>query len=107
MRRIFLMCLLCFAPVAGSAQPTDGTEEVRERIRAGDLLDRRPVVAPEEMNRRTEALKSHLLFRRMEAMARAWNDVVVDMSQGLVNLKKVKKVKRAWRELEKTEGWPQ
>ncbi|MBI3667908.1 MAG: hypothetical protein HY236_17035 [Acidobacteria bacterium] len=103
MKSLFLLGLLCFLPVTGMGQRL---EELRDQVRALELLERRPDIMSEELvNRRAQALKSHTLLRRMAMMARAWNDLVADLGQGKVNVKKFGKVKRAWRELEKTEGW--
>ncbi|MBI1788670.1 MAG: hypothetical protein HYR60_14110 [Acidobacteria bacterium] len=61
----------------------------------------------EEARRRAAAEDLRRLHKKMEEFVQAWNDFTHEYSaRGVFNVKKARRVREAWRALEKENTWP-
>lgn len=61
----------------------------------------------EEARRRAAQENLRALHQKMEAFVRAWNEFAAEyVERGTFNIKKAKRVREAWRELEREDAWP-
>ena len=61
----------------------------------------------EEARRRAAREDLRRLHEKLEEFVRAWNDFAAEYTEhGTFNVKKAKRVRRAWEQLEREQMWP-
>jgi hypothetical protein len=111
MRISFFVTLLCCAPLCAQ-QNSSSTEAVRrqwlDRYRLQQLEDFQSGNSKQadELEKRREAQLREWQFRNLvQRFAARWKDLAEDYKRGAANPKTFKAVSKAFRDLEKSEGW--
>jgi hypothetical protein len=113
MRRIsFFIALLCCAPVFAQQKPSSPEAERRQwldrylRENSLDLPNGQSRAAEETQRRREARIRQWQFFSLTQRFLLQWNDLAAEYNaRGAVNPKKFKAVSKAFRDLEKSDGW--
>jgi hypothetical protein len=111
MRIFFFVTLLCCAPLWAQQNPSS-PEAVRrqeldryrlQQLESWQIEDSK--LADEIAKRREAQLREWQFLNLAQRFMVRWKDLAEDYKRGTVNPKKFKAVSKAFRDLEKSEGW--